>query len=56
MNEDRCIDWQTQKQKLNERGKYLLRSGLWSDCKFVVGLEPNERVSLKAISENNVNN
>ncbi|EZA57597.1 hypothetical protein DMN91_002406 [Ooceraea biroi] len=36
-------DWQTGKQKLTERGQYLLESGLWSDCKFIVGQEPQQQ-------------
>lgn len=56
MNDGRCVDWQTQKQKVNERGKYLLESGLWSDSKFVVGLEPNERVRFNIAAVIIVNN
>lgn len=44
MNES--SDWQLKNEKLSERGKYLLDSGLWSDCKFIVGIEPNTRVRL----------
>ncbi|XP_075212363.1 BTB/POZ domain-containing protein 6-B-like [Lycorma delicatula] len=40
----RCeSDWQLKKEKLTERGKYLLESGLWSDCKFLVGEIPNQQ-------------
>lgn len=33
-------DWQIDKQKISERGEYLLETGTWSDCKFIVGQEP----------------
>ncbi|XP_012215292.1 BTB/POZ domain-containing protein 6-B [Linepithema humile] len=36
-------DWQINKQKLSERGQYLLESGLWSDCNFIVGQEPQQQ-------------
>ncbi|XP_072750296.1 uncharacterized protein [Anoplolepis gracilipes] len=36
-------DWQTSKQKLSERGQYLLETGQWSDCKFIVGQEPQQQ-------------
>ena len=39
-------DWQLTKASLCERGQYLLESGLWSDCQFIVGLSPNIKVSL----------
>ncbi|KAK2587209.1 hypothetical protein KPH14_002952 [Odynerus spinipes] len=35
-------DWQISKQKISERGQYLLETGQWSDCKFIVGQEPNQ--------------
>jgi hypothetical protein len=38
------LDWQTPKQNLSERGTYLLETGIWSDCTFVVGLPPNVKV------------
>jgi hypothetical protein len=40
------LDWQTPKQNLSERGTYLLETGIWSDCTFVVGLPPNVKVLL----------
>lgn len=40
------LDWQMTKQNLSERGAYLLETGIWSDCTFVVGLPPTVRVSL----------
>lgn len=36
-------DWQTTKQRLAERGQYLLESGLWSDCNFIVGPESQQQ-------------
>ncbi|EZA59223.1 hypothetical protein DMN91_008259 [Ooceraea biroi] len=39
-----CFDWQTSKEKLSERGEYLFDTGLWSDCKFIVGQEPEQRI------------
>ena len=43
----RPLDWQINKQNLSERGQYLLETGIWSDCTFVVGLPPTVRVSDK---------
>lgn len=40
-------DWQLTKSSLCERGQYLLESGLWSDCQFVVGLSPNIKVCIR---------
>ena len=40
----RPLDWQMTKQNLSERGQYLLETGIWSDCTFVVGLPPNIKV------------
>ena len=42
----RPLDWQMTKQNLSERGQYLLETGIWSDCTFVVGLPPNIKVGL----------
>ncbi|KDR23977.1 BTB/POZ domain-containing protein 6-B-like isoform X2 [Zootermopsis nevadensis] len=36
-------DWQIKKQKISERGQYLLRTAQWSDCKFIVGTEPYQQ-------------
>ena len=36
-------DWQINKQKISERGQYLLETGQWSDCKFIVGQEPHQQ-------------
>lgn len=41
---DASCDWQTQKKKVMERGQYLLETNLWSDCRFIVGLEPHQQV------------
>ncbi|KAJ8687183.1 hypothetical protein QAD02_022977 [Eretmocerus hayati] len=37
-------DWQTTTQKIAQRGKYLLETGQWSDCKFIVGQEPHQQI------------
>ncbi|XP_034951671.1 uncharacterized protein [Chelonus insularis] len=37
-------DWQISKHKVAQRGRYLLESGQWSDCKFIVGQEPQQQV------------
>ncbi|XP_063242685.1 BTB/POZ domain-containing protein 6-B [Bacillus rossius redtenbacheri] len=37
-------DWQVYKQRVSERGEYLLETGQWSDCKFAVGTEPHQKV------------
>ena len=44
------IDWQMLKQNLSEKGAYLLETGIWSDCTFIVGLPPNLKVSHKLLS------
>ncbi|XP_076178547.1 BTB/POZ domain-containing protein 1 isoform X2 [Ptiloglossa arizonensis] len=36
-------DWQINKQNLSERGQYLLETGQWSDCNFIVGQEPHQQ-------------
>ena len=36
----RPLDWQLTKNSLAERGSYLLETGIWSDCTFVVGVQP----------------
>ncbi|KAG8297227.1 hypothetical protein J6590_038831 [Homalodisca vitripennis] len=30
-------DWQLKLDRVNERGKHLLETGIWSDCQFLVG-------------------
>lgn len=35
-------DWQLECTELKQRGAYLLQSGQWSDCNFLVGSEPNQ--------------
>lgn len=37
-------DWQTTRKLVKERGQYLLETGIWSDCRFIVGSEPNQQV------------
>ncbi|XP_046961597.1 uncharacterized protein LOC124531166 [Vanessa cardui] len=37
-------DWQLECTELKQRGAYLLQSGQWSDCTFLVGTEPNQVV------------
>ncbi|XP_076271238.1 BTB/POZ domain-containing protein 1 isoform X3 [Rhynchophorus ferrugineus] len=37
-------DWQITRKLLKERGQYLLETGIWSDCRFIVGSEPNQQV------------
>ncbi|XP_060517199.1 BTB/POZ domain-containing protein 1-like [Cylas formicarius] len=37
-------DWQTTRKLVKDRGQYLLESGIWSDCRFIVGAEPNQQV------------
>ncbi|XP_015109573.1 uncharacterized protein LOC107036271 [Diachasma alloeum] len=37
-------DWQISKQKVAQRGRYLLETGQWSDCKFIVGQEPQQQI------------
>ncbi|XP_019889176.2 BTB/POZ domain-containing protein 2 [Ooceraea biroi] len=39
-----CFDWQTSKEKFTERGQYLFETGLWSDCEFIVGQEPEQQI------------
>jgi len=37
-------DWQVSKQKIAQRSQYLLESGTWSDCRFIVGQEPQQQI------------
>lgn len=37
-------DWQTSRSTIKERGQYLLETAMWSDCRFIVGTEPNQQV------------
>ncbi|CAG9567556.1 unnamed protein product [Danaus chrysippus] len=37
-------DWQLECTELKQRGAYLLQTGQWSDCTFLVGNEPNQVV------------
>ncbi|KAF6214489.1 hypothetical protein GE061_009232 [Apolygus lucorum] len=36
-------DWQVQQESISERAQYILKTGLWSDCKFVVGADEPKR-------------
>ncbi|XP_068241439.1 BTB/POZ domain-containing protein 2-like [Palaemon carinicauda] len=36
-------DWQTGLSRISQRAGYLLQSGQWSDCTFVVGNENNQK-------------
>lgn len=36
-------DWQIHQEKISERGKYILKTGLWSDCKFIVSNAQNKK-------------
>ncbi len=47
-NQRQSYDWQINKHNLCERGQYLLETGIWSDCTFIVGLPPNVKVSRKS--------
>lgn len=37
-------DWQISRDKLTARGRYILETGQWSDCKFIVGQEPQQQI------------
>lgn len=37
-------DWQSGCVSVKERGAYLLQSGQWSDCTFLVGSQPDQVV------------
>lgn len=37
-------DWQLGCVEVKQRGEYLLKSGQWSDCTFLVGAEPDQVV------------
>ncbi|CAH0700888.1 unnamed protein product [Spodoptera exigua] len=37
-------DWQLECVEVKQRGEYLLKSGQWSDCTFLVGTEPDQVV------------
>ena len=43
MIQDQSMDWQLTKGCVAERASYLLETGIWNDCEFVVGLPPNVR-------------
>ncbi|XP_022820532.1 uncharacterized protein LOC111352304 [Spodoptera litura] len=37
-------DWQLECVEVKQRGEYLLKSGQWSDCTFLVGTDPDQVV------------
>lgn len=37
-------DWQLGCTEMKQRGSFLLQSGQWSDCTFLVGTEPHQVV------------
>lgn len=37
-------DWQVTKQKVSQRGKHILETGQWSDCKFIVGQDSQQQI------------
>lgn len=37
-------DWQTSKASLTKRGEYLLSSGKWADCHFLLGQENPQKI------------
>ncbi|XP_012273961.1 BTB/POZ domain-containing protein 2 isoform X2 [Orussus abietinus] len=37
-------DWQISKRNVSQRGRYLLETGQWSDCNFIVGQEPHQQI------------
>ncbi|CRL06976.1 CLUMA_CG020014, isoform A [Clunio marinus] len=39
----RIIDWQISRHDIRSRGTYLLETGKWSDCTFLVGSENNQQ-------------
>lgn len=41
---DSPIDWQTSCSKIRHRGEYLLKTGKWADCHFLVGSETNQQL------------
>lgn len=42
MDQHQPIDWQTSCVEIKARGEYLLKTGKWSDCHFLVGSGPNQ--------------
>ncbi|XP_058442808.1 uncharacterized protein LOC131425173 [Malaya genurostris] len=41
---DPIIDWQISRHDIKSRGQYLLETGKWADCHFLVGQEPNHQM------------
>ncbi|XP_040581914.1 BTB/POZ domain-containing protein 2 [Lepeophtheirus salmonis] len=38
------LSWQSVKTKLSQKGKYILDTGTWSDCRFLVGIPPDSKI------------
>lgn len=38
-------DWQLKQKSVSDRCGYLLKSEQWSDCCFIVGMDPNQKVN-----------
>lgn len=36
--------WQIQKKKMIDRNQYLLKTNIWSDCQFIVGIKPHQQI------------
>lgn len=41
---DSSIDWQTSCHEIRGRGEYLLKTGKWADCHFLVGSDNNQQL------------
>lgn len=41
---DSSIDWQTSLHEIRFRTEYLLKTGKWADCHFLVGSESNQQL------------
>lgn len=44
MEQNNAVDWQISRKEVRQRAQYLLETGQWSDCKFLVGSESNQQV------------
>lgn len=42
---DPIIDWQISRHDIKSRGQYLLETGKWADCHFLVGQEPGQMLA-----------
>lgn len=38
------LDWQNNFHQMKDRGQYLLQAEKWSDCQFLVGSAPNQKI------------